>query len=161
MRKIILLLLLLFLAFSCKKIKLEENEKKYKEKELQSMLEGTWEVVDYQIDGVSYLDTFFKVNPHGNCKTYFFKQWKNTYISKTEKDAETGLFGGDCINDKDSYSFTPKLGKLSLKAAYVFLDSIFFLEFSTNFDVLKLENNDLIIRNNSLFNERKIYFKKQ
>jgi hypothetical protein len=149
-RKIALLFSLILILFSC--IKLEENDKKYSARKLQKMLEGTWELTDYQIDGVSYLDTLLKVNTRWNCKTYKFTQWKNT--SKTAKPKsgnylKTGEFGGNCQTSPGSgYDFNPKKKKLGLGGNY-FIDSIYYFDTGL-YNVIKLEDNQLIINDNRL-----------
>jgi len=158
--KLVLYISLVLLAFSC--IKLEENDKRYSSRKLQKMLEGTWELTDYQIDDISFLDTFLKVNTYWNCKIYTFKQWKNA--SKGEKPdgyAETGEFYGDCQTSSSmGYGFNPRKKGLGFSGFY-FIDSIYFVDLSPSFNVLKLEHNEMILFDESNSHPRTLYFKKQ
>jgi hypothetical protein len=157
-RKTTLLFSLILLLFSC--IKLEENDKKYSARKLQKMLEGTWELTDYQIDGISYLDTFLKVNTHDNCKTYTFTQWKNSGSNKGPHDEKTGKLKGDCQTQPSSgYEFIPRKKYLSVGWSY-FRDSIYFF-MSTSFEVLKLEGSEMLWTDQNEGHIRKIYFIKQ
>lgn len=158
--KTTLLFSLMLLLFSC--IKLEENDKKYSARKLQKMLEGTWELTDYQIDGASYLDTFLKVNTNANCKKYTFTQWKNTDANKDigPHDLSTGRLSGDCqTQPSNGYNFSAKEKNIYLGWFY-FIDSIYFFN-SGGFDVIKLENEDMIWQNDENNHSRRIYFKKQ
>jgi hypothetical protein len=162
MKKTIFYLFLGIIFIACKKIKLDENENKYKEKELQKMLEGDWTVTEYLIDGTSYLDTFFKVNPTGNCKTYKFTQWKNSGTNKSDKDYSTGKFYGDCFtNLGKGYEFLPKNKSLKLGSYNCFIDSVKSFEGLFVVEVLKLENNELILQDNEENIIKRISFKKQ
>jgi hypothetical protein len=158
-RKIALLFSLILILFSC--IKLEENDKKYSARKLQKMLEGTWELTDYQIDGVSYLDTFLKVNPTGNCPSYTFTQWKNMGGKTSSDYFDTGWFEGNCTPNSFfgwGYSFSPK-EKIIHVGGLFFIDSIF-TDSSPSFNVLKLEDNILVLEGNNSQHKRIINFQK-
>lgn len=153
---------LFLMVYSC--IKIEENDKRYSSRRLHKILQGTWELTEYQIDGVSYLDTLLKVNTKWNCKTYTFLQWKNTSKGEKPKSGnyqETGEFGGSCQTSPGSgYDFNPKKKKLGLGGNY-FIDSIYY--FDTHlFEVVKLEDNQLILNDHKLANHfRQITFTKK
>jgi hypothetical protein len=157
MKNLIIFNFLFLILFSC--IKLEENSKKYSARKLQKMLEGTWEVIDYQIDGVSYLDTFFKRNITGNCHTYTFTQWKNSTSNKGD-NYDTGWLQAHCTPKSFygwGYFFTPREKILHLGGFYI-IDSIYFFDSSPSFNVLKLEKNNLILEGEENGYKRRINF---
>lgn len=155
LRNMSLLLLIISLSWSCHKFPEDEGRSL---KSVKKRLYGTWELEEYLIDNVSYLDTLLKVNKNWNCKQYKFMRWEEER-AKSDKDLDDGDLRGFCQKvPGNGFEIDLKEERIMLGGFY-FIDSIYFFIYP-RFQILRLDKHYLFLSDEMNGHQRIIKLKK-
>ena len=149
--KILLFIMLISLGYSCEKFP-EDEGKSFKSP--KNRIIGRWQLKEYLLDNVNYIDSFLKVNKNWNCEFYSFFEWKD----RGSTDLKDGQFGGNCQKTR-GHGFEIYKNHLTLGGPY-FYDSIYFFQ-SADLIIVRLDDTDLILKSENNNHQRVIKLKRQ